>query len=177
MESGRNWQLIYLNTGKLFVMIADYYCHFFPSNSAKLYVMLHGSEWHNITFAKPLMSLNRAQYTGHIQDCRWLCFVQRSCNLFQMYAWLTKIRCKKPRTGVPKVPAAGPKIFACVHERDFQTVVILSGKAQCCSFRDSSVLTTASNPTSAELLASVSLEIPQPHSHAENVMHPPLIAS
>lgn len=114
----------------------------------------------------------------------------RSCNLYQMYVWLTKTRCKKPRIGVPKVPATGFEVFMCAHWRGFWTVVIFNGaswawghsgyspfqlfKDQGCPFRNTSVLTTAPNSLSTELMANMSLETSQPHSYAKNAMHPHL---
>lgn len=165
--SGRNWQLICLNTGKLCVMIVHYYCHFFPSNSAKLHIIQHRNEWHNTIFANPSTSLS---WTWHnMQDtCKTAedYASYKSHNLYQMYV-------EKAKNGFQKCP-----------------VVIFCGATwawghsgysppqlpedQGCPFRNTSVLTTAPNSTSADLLASVSLNIPQPHSHAKNAMHPQL---
>lgn len=128
MESGRNWQLICLSTAKLCAMIADYYCHFLPSNSAKLHIIRHSGEWHNTIFAEPLMSLfwtqHKTQDTSKIAEDHPS---YRNCNLYQMYACLRKIGCKKPRIRVPKVPVRGFKMFTHTCWRGFWTVFIFNG--------------------------------------------------
>lgn len=136
MESGRNWQLICLSIAKLCAMIDDYYCHFLPSNSAKLHIIQNSSEWHSIIFAKPLMSLfwthHKTQDTSKTAEGH---ASYRSCNPYQMYACLSKIRCKKSWTRVPEVPATGFKIFTHACWRRFWTVLIFTGTswAQGCS--------------------------------------------
>lgn len=96
MESSRNWQLICLSTAKLCAMIADYYCHFLPSNSAKLHIIQHNSEWHNTMLANPLKSLfwtqHKTQDTSKTAEDH---ASYKSCNLYQMYVCLRKNRYKE----------------------------------------------------------------------------------
>lgn len=129
----RNWQLICLSTAKLCAMIADYYRHFYQV--IQLSFTFSSTVVNDIIQYLPNFSWACFEHsTRHFQGCRGSRFIQ-NCNLYQMYACLSKIRCKKPRTRVHKVPVTGFKIFTCTCWRGFWTVFIFNGTswAQTCS--------------------------------------------
>lgn len=63
---------------------------FFPSNSAKLHIIQRSSEWLHIIFARPPISLFWTQHNMQGSSKTAEDYgSHRSCNLCQMYVWLT----------------------------------------------------------------------------------------
>ena len=129
-ESGRNWHLIYLNTGNLCVMIVDYYCHFFQV--IQLSFTLFSTVANGVIQYLP--NFRRAcskQSTPHMTFPRLqgiTLHTQKEQSLSNV-CMTNQNRCKKPRTRVPKVPATNLKAFACTHQSGFWTVSVLSRAA------------------------------------------------